>query len=115
MTSLNYEITTFEQACEYLFDIVPGLERTMQLTNEILANPADYAGPQAAMCAIKLSTHRYKIGVEAQHWKIKSAQTKKLGDRLVKDALMASYDGLLEVINSLKITARHDHELTRGQ
>ncbi len=111
----KYNIETFEAACEYIYEIVPGLEKTMNLVSNILENPTDYAGIQAAMAAIKLSGWRFKMGVEAQHWKLRSAQTKKLSDRLVKDALMSAYDGLGEVINTLKIIARHDHDLTKDQ
>ncbi len=111
--SSKYTIQTFEDACEYIFTIVEGLEKTMNLVNRILDDPDQYTGPQAAMAAIKLSGYRYKIGQEAQHWKLRSAQTKKLSDRLVKDSLMSAYEGLGEVINTLKITARHDHELVK--
>jgi hypothetical protein len=111
----KYNIETFEDACDYLFEIIPDFEKAMFSVNEILADPTGYNGPRAAMAAIKISALRFKIGAEAQHWKLRSAQTKRLSDRLIKDSLMSAYDGLAEVINTLKITARHDHELTKGQ
>lgn len=111
----KYTIETFEQACEYIYEIVPGFEKTMNLVSLILEDPTNYTGQQAAIAAIKLSGYRFKFGVEAQHWKLRSAQTKRLTDRLIKDALMSAYDGLVEPINTLKIVARHEHDLTKGQ
>lgn len=110
----RYEIKTFEDACDYVFSMSPEMEKTMNKVQGILANPEDYTGAVAANCALQLSSFRYKIGQQAQHYKILSAQTKKLSDRLTKDALMAAYDGLLEVINTLKITARYEHDVVRN-
>lgn len=110
---LKLEFDSFEEAVEYVMDLVGGeFEKSLQLSQAILANPDQYTGPQAAIAAIKLSNHRYHIGVKAQLAKIKSAQTKNLQDRLVKDALMVGYDALGEMINTLKLTARHDHDLS---
>lgn len=112
---MEFNIETFDDALEYTMDLIGAeFDKALQLSNAIIAKPSDYTGPQAAMSAIKMSTYRYKIGLAAQYWKIKSSQTKKLQDRLVKDSLMCAYDGLSEVINTLKITARHDHELVKG-
>jgi len=109
---LDMQIETFDDAIEYVMDLIGSeFEKSLGLANSILENPSDYTGPQAAITAIKLSTHRYKIGIAAQYWKIKSAQTKTLPDRLVKDCLMSAFTGLEEVINTLKIVARHEHEL----
>jgi hypothetical protein len=110
----KYDIKTFEDACDYVFAMSPEMEKTMRTVQGILANPEDYTGAQAAKCALQLSSFRYKIGQQAQHYKIHSAQTKRLSDRLTKDALMAAYDGLLEVINTLKITARYESDVLRN-
>jgi hypothetical protein len=109
-----FSITTFDDAIEYILDLIGSeFEKAINLTNKILENPSDYTGPQAAMSAIKMAGYRMKIGVAAQLWKQRSTNTKKPQDRLIKDALMVMYDGLSEVINTLKLVARHEHELTR--
>lgn len=114
--SHNFDLTSFDDVIEYTMDMIgSNFEQALMLANAIIDDPASYTGPQAAMAAIKMATYRLKIGQAAQYWKIKSAKTKKLQDRLVKDSLMTAYDGILEIINTLKITARHDHELVKNQ
>lgn len=109
-----YQIETFEDAVEYIEGMIgKDFEKTMDLVSAILENPSNYTGPQAAVAAIKVSGYRTRLGLQAQHWKLKSAKTKKSQDRLVKDALMVLYDALTEVINTLKLTARHEHELVK--
>jgi hypothetical protein len=109
---MEFNIESFDDALDYVVEMVGAeFERSIALANSILEEPSKFTGPQAAITAIKLANQRYKIGVAAQYWKIKSAQTKKLDDRLIKDALMVAYDALTEMINTLKLTARHEHEL----
>lgn len=109
-----YEIETFDEAVEYIIDSLDEkFGKTLELVNVILANPDQYTGPQAAFAAIKVAGYRTFLGLEGQHWKLRSSQTKKLQDRLVKDALLVMYDGLLEVINCLKLVARQEHELVK--
>ena len=110
----KFDIKPFADACEYVFVITTELERLMHLVNQILDDPGAHSSAQANVAAIQLAANRYKIGQKAQFFKIKSAQTKQVRDRLTKDALMAAYDGLLEVINTLKLAARHDSEQVRG-
>lgn len=110
---MKLDIEDFDHAIDYISEMIgSSFQKTIALAEEIIENPSNFTGPQAKITAIKLASHRYKIGVAAQQWKIKSAQTKKLSDRLIKDALMVSYDALLEVINTLKLEARHDHDLS---
>lgn len=111
---MDWEIKTPEDAIEYIVGLIGAdFEKALGLSTKILETPTDYTGPQAAMAAIKMSNYRFKIGQAAQYWKIKSAQSKNLQDRLIKDSLMAAYDALQEVINTLKLVARHEHELVR--
>lgn len=106
---MEVKIESFDQAVEYAMELIGSeFEKSLQLCNSILADPADYTGPQAAIAAQKLAVHRYKIGVAAQHWKIEAAKTKKMSDRLIKDSLMVAFTALEEVINTLKLTARAD-------
>lgn len=114
--SLKLDITTFEDACDYTVDMIGAdFEKAVQIAEKILSDTDDYMnGPAAAKTAIRLAGYRAKIGLAAQYWKLKSSNTKKHEDRLVKDALMVMYASLEEVINTLKIVARHDHELARG-
>lgn len=110
--TIDLKLETFDEAVEYVMDMIgSNFEKALSLGNAILEDPSSYTGPQAAITAIKLANHRYKIGIAAQYWKLKSAQTKSLQDRLIKDCLMATFSGLEEVINTLKIVARHEHEL----
>ncbi len=109
-----YEFENFESACEYVVESLdPKFGKTLDLVNLILATPYQYTGQQAAFAAIKIAGYRTFIGLQAQHWKLRAAQTKKLQDRLVKDALLVMYDGLLEVVNCLKLVARQEHELIK--
>jgi hypothetical protein len=110
------DITTFDEAVEYSVDLIgKEFEKAIALTNAILENPGDYTGPQAAVSAIKMAGYRLKIGQAAQHWKNKCVGGSNRQDKLIKDALMCMYDSLVEVINTLKLTARHEHEMTKGQ
>jgi hypothetical protein len=108
---MRIDIETFEDAVDYLIDEI-GAEygKALALSNKILEDPQAYSGPQAAIAAIRLANFRYKIGQAAQYWKNKSVGGTNRVDKLKKDALMASYDGLVEVINTLKLVARHEHE-----
>lgn len=111
-TGIDLTIEDFEQAIEYIMDqIGSDFDQALRLANGIIAAPNDYTGPQAAQAAVAMAQYRYRIGVAAQYWKVKSAQTKKLQDRLVKDALMSAFTGLEEVINTLKIVARYDYNI----
>lgn len=111
---MDLNIDTFDGAVEYLMDMIGDeFEKTLQTANSIVADPSDYTGPQAAITAIKLATQRYKIGVAAQYWKNKSVGSSNRQDKLIKDALMTAYDALVEVINTLKLVARHEHELVK--
>lgn len=112
----NYEIDDFDGAIEYISDMIGSdFDKAIKLTNAILANPEQHTGPQALITAVRLSGFRVKVGVAAQKAKLQSAHTKKPTDRLVKDALMVLYDGLLELINCLKAVARNEREvLTSG-
>lgn len=103
------EITNFDDAVDYAMELIGSdFEASLKLANAILADPSSYTGPQAAATAQKMAAHRYKIGVVAQQWKIKSSQTKRMQDRLVKDSLMVAYDAIEEIINTLKLAARAD-------
>jgi hypothetical protein len=111
---LEYNINTFDEAVEYLIDMIGSeFEKSLRMANTIIENPGDFTGPQAAVTAIKLANQRYKIGMAAQYWKNKSVGSSNRQDKLVKDALMTAYDALVEVINTLKLVARHEHELVR--
>lgn len=112
---LKTDFENYDDVIDYVTDLVnsTNFTRTLELAQAILDEPDQYTGPQAAVTAIKLATHRLKIGIAAQQAKITSAQTKKLEDRLSKDALMVAYDAMGEIINTLKLTARHDHELAK--
>lgn len=112
MTEFTWNITDFDSAVEYVADMVGGdFNKAIQLTNAIINSPSEYTGPQALMTALKLSAYRVKVGSAAQYAKLNSVQTKKPQDRLVKDALMCLYDGLLELINCLKAIARNEREV----
>lgn len=109
-----YTIETFDDACEYIVSMLdPKFEKSLDLVNLILANPEQYTGVQAGFAAIKIAGYRTWIGLQAQHWKLRAAQTKKLQDRLVKDSLMVMYDSLIEVINTLKLVSRQEAELVK--
>ena len=113
---IQLKFDSFEDTVEYVRDYVGGdFEKTHDMALQILDDPHQSTGPQALRCAIKLATYRYRIGTAAQAMKIVSAQTKSLDDRLKKDALLMAYDGLFEIINVLKLCARHDHGLTEAR
>ena len=114
--TIDLKIESFEEAIDYAVEMVGSdFEKAVSLTAAIIANPEQYTGPQATISAVKMATYRSRIGLAAQYWKIKSAQTKRLDDRLIKDSLMVMYDSLLEVINVLKITGKHEHEIVHGR
>lgn len=111
---MNTTIEDPDQALEYITSLIgEDFEKALGLSAAILANPSDYTGPQAAMTAIKMAGYRYRIGILAQYWKNKCVGGSNRQDKLVKDALMCAYDGLVEVINTLKLTARHEHDLSQ--
>lgn len=106
------KIETFDEAVDYIIDVIGSdYKKALTLANHILENPTDYSGAQATMAAMKLAAHRVKIGLAAQHWKQEATRTKKPHDRLIKDALMVMYDGLLELINTLKAHSRYEREV----
>ena len=108
----NYDIETFDDAIEYITGMIGSdFDRAIKLTNAIIEKPSDFTGPQALMAAIKLAAYRVKVGIAAQDWKQLSTHSKKPTDRLIKDALMCLYDGLLELINCLKAIARNEREV----
>lgn len=108
----NYQIKDFDGAMEYISEMIGSdFDRAIRLTNAIIENPTGYTGPQASMAAIKLAAYRVKIGEVAQSYKQISTATKKPTDRLIKDALLCLYDGLLELINCLKAAARNEREV----
>ena len=110
------EIETMDDAIEYAREIIGGdFEKALQLANSIIDNPSNYTGAQATMAAVKIALYRYKIGLAAQWWKQESTRTKKLSDRLIKDCLMTAYNGLEEVINTLKLSARQDMSLAESR
>lgn len=111
---MDYTIETFDDAIEYISGAIGSdFEKALRQTSAIIANPSDYTGQQASMTAVKMGAYRYKIGLAAQYWKLKSSGTKKLDDRLIKDALMSAFTGLEEVINTLKAIAREEREMVR--
>jgi hypothetical protein len=111
-SGFNWSLDDFDEIVEYVAEMV-GKEfmRTVQIANDIIENPSEYAGIQASITAIKLASHRTKIGVAAQYFKMKSAETKKPHDRLTKDALMVMYTSLEEMINTLKLSARIEKDM----
>jgi hypothetical protein len=112
--AIDLGIDTFEGAVEYLTSMIgDDFEKALQTANSIIADPSQYTGPLAAITAIKLANQRYKIGMAAQYWKNKSVGSANRQDKLIKDALMTAYDALVEVINTLKLVARHEHELVK--
>lgn len=113
---IKLDIETFDDAIDYTIELIGAdYEKAIKLANSILEDPNSFmTGPAAAITAIKLAIYRQKIGSAAQYWKIKSSNTKKLDDRLVKDSLIVMFTSLEEVINTLKIVARHDHEMVRN-
>lgn len=112
----QFEVKTFDEAVEYISDLIGSdFDKAIQQTNAIIADPSGHTGPQAVVTAAKLAAYRVKVGIVAQQWKQTSTNTKKPQDRLIKDALMCLYDGLLELINCLKAVARNEREvLTNG-
>jgi hypothetical protein len=113
---LDFQVEEFDEAVDYIISMIGSdFEKSVALAGLITENPQDYTGPQALRSAVRLSAYRYKIGLAAQFWKIKSAETKLKKDRLVKDALMLAYDALGEVINTLKLAARHDHDMVSSR
>lgn len=114
MAEINWDIQTFDDAVEYIADMIGSdFYKAYALANAILENPSEYTGIQANVTAIKLSVIRYKVGLASQLWKKRSTHTKRMQDSLIKDALMATYAGLEEVINTLKLSARQDIDLTK--
>lgn len=111
-SGFNWQLTDFDEIVEYVAEMV-GKEfmRTVQIANDIIDEPTEYSGIQASITAIKLASHRTKIGVAAQYFKMKSAETKKPHDRLTKDALMVMYTSLEEMINTLKLSARIEKDM----
>lgn len=110
--TMRLDINTFEEAVEYLTDMIGDqFEKSLRTANSIIDDPSSYTGPKAAVTAVQLSVQRYKIGEAAQYWKNKSVGSSNRQDKLIKDALMTAYDALVEVINTLKLVARHEHEL----
>lgn len=108
----SFQITDFDGAMDYISEMIGSdFDRAIRLTNAIIADPTNYTGPQASMAAIKLAAYRVKVGEVAQQYKQISTATKKPTDRLIKDALMCLYDGLLELINCLKAAARNEREV----
>lgn len=109
---MDWTITEFDDAIDYVIELIgSNFKKALEQTNAILEDPQSFTGAQASMAAMKLAAHRTKVGVVAQHWKLKSANTKKPHDRLIKDSLLVLYDGLLELINTLKAVARYEREV----
>lgn len=111
---MGFDISNFDDAIDYVVSMVGSdFEETMKIANDIIENPENYTGPKAAATAQMLAAHRYKIGVAAQYWKgkaaIKDGGTKQ--DQMIKNALHLGWEAIEEVINTLKITARYDHQL----
>lgn len=109
---MTFEIETFDEALDYIAEeIGSSFEKAIQLANMILEDPDQYTGAQAAIAAVKLAAHRTNIGLVRQYWKKRAAETKKPQDRLINDALHALWEGLLELINTLKHVARYEREV----
>ena len=112
---MGFDIDNYEDAIDYtVSEIGEEFEEALKIANAIIANPGDYTGPQAAVTAIKLSAYRYKIGVAGAYWQHKSVGNPNRTVKMKKDALKISYDALQEIINTLKLTARHDHQLAQN-
>lgn len=109
---MAFEIDTFDDAIDYVISMIgSNFERSLQIAEAVLENPGDYTGRQAATAAVQLSVHRYKIGVAAQYWKKRSTASKRDIDRMVKDALMLSYDATKDIVDALKKVSTLDNEL----
>lgn len=107
-----YTIKTFDEAIEYVADFIgsdfrKSIDRAMLIADD----PNHFTGPVAAVEARRLAAYRVSIGIAAQEWKLKSANSKRPQDRLVKDALMCLYDSLLELINCLKVGVRMERDI----
>lgn len=112
----DMEIETMDEAVDYAIGLIgTEFEKTLQTANSINENPQDYSGSQAAMTAAKLAAWRYKIGIQAEYWKIKAAQTKRLDHRYVKSSLVVAYGALEEIINTLKLNARQDIQIATSR
>jgi hypothetical protein len=102
-------LKSFDDVLLYVETLVGGdFAEAMQLASQIIQNPLHYTGPQAGMMAMRLAVHRYRIGVAAQYWKYQSSQTKKPEERITRDALMAAFAGLEEVIMTLKLISKSE-------
>src|ERR1044072_137662 len=92
-----FEIKTFDESIEFCADFIGSdFRKSVERAMAIAEDPNHFTGPVAAVEARRLAAYRVNIGIVAQEWKLKSANTKKPQDRLIKDALMCLYDSLLE-------------------
>lgn len=112
---MAFEITNFDEAIDYVISMIGSdFERSLKIAEAVLENPGDYTGRQASRAAVELSAHRYKIGVAAQYWKKRSTSSKRDVDRMVKDALMVSYDAIKDIVDALKKVSTLDFELANA-
>lgn len=109
-------INDFDDAKAYVRDMIGSdFAKAMALAEDMIENPDKYTGIKAGAKAQLLATYRYEIGIVAQYWKNKAVGSSNRQDKLIKDCLMTAYDGLVEMINTLKLTARQEHSLAESR
>ena len=103
MSSGDVVVTLEEEAEQFA--------KAMEIVEDIIENTYKYTGRHATNAGLKLAAIRTKILQYAQYYK---SSSKSPTQRLRKDLLHAMATGLEENINTLKLAAKHDLELTKG-
>lgn len=79
--------------------------QVMYIVNDIVKNPNDYLGAQAAKYAAILAAYRTQMIIKSQAYKRRSSQMSN-DDKLRNDIWRTLYQALEENINTLKLCAR---------
>lgn len=116
MEEFDFTKASFQDVLDYTAGQIGGeFEKSILIAQDIIDNPTNYSGPQAASTALKLATYRLLVGTNAEYFKLRTQKTQKFSDKLTKGALIVMYDALEELINCLKLVSRLEAGALNGR